>query len=159
MNPEILNIILKDALTLTQFKHKLKLLKSHLLKLFFGNSNNLPVSPQDSNWLKSLPESFYQNFNKDNVYKIFSDLEEQSKKMEVLVMYLTFEPNDITLHQINSYIKKTFSSTFLLDIKFDPSLIAGTAMVWKGILRDYSLRASIEDKKGEIVEEFKRFRR
>ena len=157
---DISAVILKDTYSLAQFKHRVKILKSTLLKTFFNsNAQNQPLSPEDLNWLKSLPVDFYQKFNKDNVYQIFTDLEAKTTKLPTLTMYLTFEPDDITIDQIGAYTRRTFSSMMMLDIKFDPQLIAGTALVWKGMYKDYSLRTRINSKKEEILQEFKKFLR
>ncbi len=161
MDQDILDTILKDTFSLSQFKRRVRLLKSNLLKIFFGGVTNKIISPeQDSDWLKSLPPGFYSAFNKDNVYKIFSIIEQEIPKLSILTMYLTFEPDNLTLNQVGTYSRKTFNSPLLLlDIKVDPNLIAGTALVWKGVYQDYSLRAKIEEKKEEISEGFKRFLR
>lgn len=159
---EILAIILKDTFAQTQLKYRLRILKSNLLRTFFGTAN-LPVSPEDLDWLKSLPADFYQRFNKDNVYQIFSGLDSEIAKLQILTIYLTFEPDNATINQIGAFTRKIFSSLgnlpLILDIKFNPNLIAGTALSWKGIYRDYSLRQRIESRKGEISEGFKKFLR
>lgn len=160
---EILTTILKNTYSLNQLKHRLRILKANLLKTFFGgNPDSIPdvnLPAQDQNWLKSLPESLYREFNKDNVYQIFDSIELEISKLKTLTMYLAFEPDELTLSQIGEYSRKNFSSTLLLDIKLDPNLFAGAALVWKGIYKDYSLRAKIEEKKVEISEGFKRFLR
>ncbi len=165
---EVLSIILKDTYSLSQLKHRLRVLKNNLLQTFFGETHLeggpglLPgeLSPEDLNWLKSLSPQFYQNFTKDNVYQIFSDLDSSSLKLDTLTLYLSFEPDDITLSQIGSFARKTSNSpSLLLDIKLDPRLIAGTALSWKGVYRDYSLRAQLATKKQELWEEFKKFLR
>lgn len=162
MDQEILNIILKDTYSLTSLKHRLRILKSNLLKTFFGGENNqtLSFTAQDLNWLQFLPEGFYRKFNKDNVYQILTGLEKGISGLPTLTIYLTFEPDDTTLSRIGSVARKTFNSPFLiLDIKLDPNLIAGAALVWKGVYRDYSLRAKVENRKLEIIGEFKKFLR
>ena len=156
---EILNTILKDTYSLAQLKHRLMILKTNLLKTFFGGTDNAPLLPQELNWLKSLPPNFYLQFNKDNVYDIFSALEKTVGKLPELTMYLTFEPDDQTLSQIGIYARKNFGSTLLLDIKLDPKLIAGTSLVWKGITKDYSVKSRLEEKKAEIFQGFKKFLR
>jgi len=165
----ILATILKDTYSLSQLKHRLRILKSNLLKTFFGgitstSEESKPTSevthPEDSNWLKSLPQSFYQQFNKDNVYQIFSDLEKMTTNLPILTMYLAFEPDEATLNQLGTFVRQTFNfPLLLLDIKINPNLIAGTALVWKGIYKDYSLHAKIEEKRNEISQGFKRFLR
>ncbi len=158
---QILTIILKDSFSLIQLKNRLRILKSNLLQTYFGGTTEaIPTATGDANWLKSLSQDFYQKFNKDNVYQIFSDLEKMIAKLPTLTIYLVFEPDDPTLNQIGSYSRRTFASpTLLLDIKIDPRLIAGTALAWKGVYKDYSLRMKIEGKKVEIAEGFRRFLR
>ncbi len=154
---DILNTILKDTYTLTQLKHRLNILKSHLLNSFFGNQIEENLPPPDLNWLKSLPTPIYQQFNKDNVYQIFTDLENKINQFQPLIIYLTFEPDDSVLSQIGTFARKTFKGLLLLDTKFDPNLIAGAALVWKGVYKDYSLRAKIEERKAEMLDSFKKF--
>lgn len=158
---DILAIILQDTYSLSQLKTRLRTLKSNLLNTFFGGeSQNLNLTTQDLNWLKSLPESFYQKFTKDNVYQILEKMEKGIPNLATLTMYLTFEPDDATLAQIGSVARKTFNSpSLILDIKLDLNLIAGVALVWKGVYRNYSLRSKIESRKLEILEGFKKFLR
>src|SRR3989344_5984448 len=90
---DLLNTILVNTFTLTQLKHRVGILRSYLTRVFFGaQTESQALSPEDLNWLKSLPEDFYQKFNKDNVYSEFEALEEQINKLTPLIIYLTFEP-------------------------------------------------------------------
>lgn len=129
---EILNTILKDTYSLTALTHKLSVLKTYLLQTLF-NGEQKEFAQQDLTWLQSLPAAFLQNFNKNNIYDIFSNLEKQKNGLKILTLYLTFDPDDQTLAQIGDHVRKSFNSLMLLDIKFDPNLIAGAAVVWKGI--------------------------
>lgn len=79
--------------------------------------------------------------------------------MPVLLIYIAFEADDQTIYQIGMNLKKSFTSITLFDIKVNPALIAGCALSFGGIYRDYSLKAKIEDKKSEILESFKKFLR
>lgn len=166
MDQYILTTILKNTYSQSQLKHRLNILKSNLLKTFFsglqGGSEpeSLSLSKEDLSWLKSLPSDFYQKFNKDNVYQIFAGLEGQINKVAVLTIYLTFEPDEVSLMQIGDYARKTFANpTLLLDIKYDPRLIAGAALTWKGVYKDYSLKARINERKLVILDSFKKFLR
>lgn len=158
---EIQGSILKDTYSLSQLKHRLRILKANLLKTFFGGEDKEEsISPQDLAWLKSLPLAFFQKFTKDNIYQIFSDLDDRAHDLKILTLYLSFEPDENVLSQIGSYARKTFEMPqLLLDIKLDPSLIAGGALSWKGVYRDYSLRSQLALKKNQLWEGFKRFLR
>ncbi len=152
-----LAIILKDTFTLTQLKTRIRALKASLLNKFFGGDIEQP--PADLNWLSSLPQSLHQQFTKDNVYKIFEDIEKAIPTLPILTIYLAFEPNENSISQIAAFARKVPFPTLLLDIKLDPNLLAGCAFVWKGVFRDYSLRAKLEEKKPEIINNFKKFLR
>lgn len=169
---ELLPAILKDTYSLSQLKHRLRILKSNLLRTFFGGKDSTPgveksdytpgvnISPDDLNWLKSLPLQFYQKFTRDNVYKIFSDLDDAAHNLKILTLYLSFEPDNAALSQIGSFTRSTFGlPALLLDIKLDPHLVAGAAISWKGVYKDYSLRAQLEVKKKQLWEEFRKFLR
>lgn len=157
---DIITTILKDTFSLTQYKTRVRLLKSNLLKTFFGNENETALAyPQELAWLKTIPPNFYQNFNKDNVYQIFSNMDQEIAKLPTLTILLTFEPDDATLSNLGTFARKLFGPYLMLDIRLDSRLIAGTALIWKGVYRDYSLRAKIEERKVEILQGFKKFLR
>ncbi len=145
----ILPAILQDTYTLSVLKHKLNILKAYLLHQFFGTSPD----EKEADWIKALP---LQNISKDNVYEMFTNLEAQIAKLPTLIIYLTFEADDDSLAQIGIFARKAYLPSLLLDIKYDPNLIAGAALVWKGVYKDYSLRAKIEEKKEEISAGFKK---
>lgn len=158
MSP-LLTAILKDTYTLAQLKYRVSLLKNYLLQNLFGSQQKLEFGVKDANWLKSLPPDFYQNFNKDNVYRLLADIEKQKEGLKNLTIYLTFEPDDFTLNQIGAYARKSFGEQILLDVKYDPNLIAGCSLVWKGVYKDYSLKAQLKEKQSEILDSFKKFLR
>ena len=63
---------------------------------------------------------------------------------------------DETIPELGQKIRATFG-TVLFELRFDPDLIGGCALVWKGVYKDYSLRAKIAEKHKEILEGFKSF--
>ncbi len=152
-----LNIILQNTYTLSQLKHRISALKAFLEQQFFGGIKDL--SQIDINWINSLSPTFLQNFNKDNLASVFEGLQRQITQLQTLTLYLTFDPDIESIQQIGEFARRTFSPLIMLDIKYDPNLIAGTALVWKGVYKDYSLRSKIDARKGEILESFKKFLR
>lgn len=155
----ILETILKETYSLSLLKHRMRILKSYLTQKLFG-SQKAVFSQADLNWLNSKDQTFYQEFTRENVYQLLNELEKQLNQMVPLVIYFPFEANDETLAQIGNFTRTIFAKpNLLLEAKFDPKLIAGCALSFKGIYKDYSLRAKIEQKKGEILESFKKFSR
>lgn len=154
----ILNTILKDIYTISSLKHRMRILKSYLENALFGGQNP-NITSSDLAWLSSLGKDFLTQFTKDNLYQKFQTIEAQISKLPILIIYLPFEATDSANLQIGSYLRISYQRIILLDPKFDPDLIAGCACVWNGVYRDYSLRAKIEERKGEILESFKKFLR
>lgn len=157
----ILDTILKDTFTLIRFRHRLRVLKSYLLKAFFGGETEvLTPSPDDLKWLSTLPKEFFQIFTKDNIYQTIDELEKIADNLPALTVYLPVEATEGVCLQIGSYARRCFQNPkLILDTKYDPSLIAGPALVWKGMYKDYSLRSRINQRKEEIFEGFKKFLR
>jgi len=151
---DIRSIILTNTYTLSQLKHRVALLKSFLKKHIFG----APIAPTDD-WIKTLPQNLFSQVNKDNLTLLFENLQFEVSKLEVLTLYLTFDPDELTLTQLGEMVRKTFGRIILVDVKYDPNLIAGCSLVWKGLMRDYSLRSNIEARKGIILESFKKYLR
>ena len=154
---DLLNFLLKDSYTLSQLKNKLRILRSALSVKFYEGSQLEKPALEDSSWLKSLPENFLQSFNKDNLSEIIEGLETQINKFDVLTVFRPFDTTDDGLTQLGIHARNTFGKVLLLDIKYNPLLIAGCAMSWKGIYKDYSLHSKIQERKQTIIENFKKF--
>lgn len=156
----ILEIILKDTFTQNLLKHRVLIAKSYLLKAVFGNVHSMELDQKDMDWLNSLPDSFYKKFNKDNIYQIFEDLEKRIDLLPTIIIYIPIESTDEVSSKICSFVRKTYQNPLIiLNIKYNPTLIAGCAISWKGIYRDYSLKSKIEERKNEVYESFRKFLR
>lgn len=154
---DILQTILKDTYTLSQLKHRLHILRSKLSQSFFGGEIISSLSPSDTIWIQSIPPEFFALFNKDNYSKLISDTELSLSKIKMLTVYLAFETNDEVLGAIGIKARQLFGEAFLLDIKYNPELIAGCAFSWNGIYKDYSIHSKILEKKEIISANFKKF--
>lgn len=154
---DTLQIILQDSYSLSSVKHHLRVLKAQLSRGFFGAEAIKDLSDADLIWISSLPKDFLTRFNKDNLSQIFSELEAKINQIQTLIIYIPFESNDEIAKAISTKIKETFQKQILLDIKLDPGLIGGCALSFKGIYKDFSIRARIEEKKSELSKNFKQF--
>jgi len=155
----ILNIILINTYTLSELRHRVSALKSFLEQHFFGGVKPTDLSDKDTAWINSLPSTFLQSFNKDNLSTVFESLQREITQLKTLTLYLTFDPDSQTDEQIGEYVKANFKERLILDIKYNPNLIAGAGLVWKGVYKDYSLKSKIDQRKMEILESFKKFLR
>lgn len=159
MNP-ILNAILSSTYTLSTLKHRVRILQAYLSNQVF-TSPQLPLELNQSDlaWLKSLGSSFYQQFNKDNVTKIMTEVEQTVLKINPLTIYLPALVDESLEEQIGQKARSLFKPDLMLELKTDPGLIAGCSLIWNGIYHDYSLKAQINQRKTEILNIIKGFLR
>ena len=151
--------ILKNTYTISQFNHRLRVLKIFLNDKLFDGSKPVELAIEDQNWLKSLPSEFFNQFNANNLLDIIQSIQQKLSQSPTLILNIAFSADDQSLSQIGEFVRKNFKSFTILDIKYNPGLISGCALVWKGIYKDYSLKAGIEAKKEEVFAEFKKFLR
>lgn len=158
--------ILKDTFTLSTLQKRLRAIRSYLLHRFFSNQEektdnlkSIDLTVNDLQWIYSLGGDFSSEITKDNVYQKLAALEEEAKKLPTLTLYLAFEPNDEAIRLIGQFLRNQFSHTIIYEFKIDLGLIAGAAIVWKGIYKDYSVKNLISQKQDEVLASFKPFLR
>lgn len=153
---ELTTKILDGSYTQTQALKRLRALKDlGIAKLFGKQETKDEILVEQDSWFASLDKNFFRPFTKDNVYKLFEDAEKAIKDIKPLMIYLAVEIPEVEIAKIGQYLRQTYGNNFLMEIKIDPSLIAGTAFVWNGIYKDYSLRQKITDNRQAILSTLK----
>lgn len=155
MTQDLLDPILAQTFTQAEALHRLSALKEAAVKKLFG-SRQKPAGQEDP-WLSSLDPDIYRHFTKENVYKIFDTVEAEIKNIKPLTLFLPFEIPNNEVANLGIYLRKSYGKNFLMEIKPDPSLIAGAALVWNGIYKDYSLRQRITDNRQKILDTMQEF--
>ncbi len=153
---QILDQVLKDSLTLTEANKKLRVLKTFISDRIFNSNLKDEDVEAESEWLNSLDKQLLDRFTEKNLNKTFEKALEKLQQKGVLVIYFAFEPSRDLLLDVANWLRKNISPTLLFDSKYDPTLIAGCAFVWKGVYHDYSIRGKIADNRKVLLEMFKR---
>lgn len=68
------------------------------------------------------------------------------KHMPIVKITLAFEPTDKIVEAICSWFVEQYGKNVILDLYFDPKLVAGAMISFNGAEKDFSLRRRIEDK-------------
>lgn len=151
----LLETVLKDSFTSNQALKRLRLLKDTLSKQLFTEKDPTLSSVADATqtaWLRSLQPDFLKQFNRSNLSPLFIEAESKIKTITPLTIVLPFELPEKETTELGLKLRQQYGKYFLMEIKFDASLIAGPALVWKGVYKDYSLKAKIEARKTEILQ-------
>lgn len=98
-----------------------------------------------------------EGVNKDNLEDIFARVQKEVEDTSELTLYLNFVPTDEVKNDVGRRARKLFGPATLLDFRVDPGLIAGAALAFGGVYKDYSVRSKLEKYDKEIREIF--FRR
>lgn len=155
----ILDTILKKTFTLHDFKRRVRIIKFLLEKASFGRNFNETFSPEESEWYNSLPTDLFQNIDVNSLYPFFESLAAKMKLVTPLIIYLSFDPEAALVEQIGLWLRSNLNDKrTLMDIKIDPTLIGGCAIVTKGIYRDYSVKGRIDQQKLAVIESLGSFK-
>ena len=152
---DIFQKIAINTYTVHDMAHRVRILRSYLEMQIFKKYVEADQAPEDQAFINSLGGEFLKQFNSDNIAQIFEAVEKKISQITPLVIYLPFEMPAQEIDRLGLNLRKDFGQNFFYEIKFDPDLIAGCALVWKGIYKDYSLRSTIAQKREEILESFK----
>lgn len=156
----LLDNILANNYTQGEALRRLRVLKSIMISKLFGGSADISqkdISDIDQGWLKTMETKLIDVINKKDVYKTFAQTEEQIKKIKTLVIYLPFDIPEHEIIRLGEKIRSDFGKNFLMELKYDPNLIAGAALVWNGVMKDYSVRQQINQNRQTILEAFKEY--
>lgn len=82
-----------------------------------------------------------------DLQKDFDQEKKEIEKIRELVICSAFPLSVETTENLCRKARKLFGQELFIDVKVDPGLIGGAALVWKGRYRDYSLKAKFEEKK------------
>lgn len=146
MTQDIIDQILANTYTQADALRRIGILKDAVMGKLFGSEKIASAQ---------IPQNIYSYFTQKNAYKLFDEIITEIKKITPLVVYLPFEIPEQELINLGIYLRKDYGKNFLIEVKYDPSLIAGTALIWNGIYKDYSIRQKIADNHEVIIEMLK----
>ena len=77
------------------------------------------------------------------IEKYLNDSEEFLKSVVVLSASISFEPSDVFIDRFSEYVKTNVSKQTVVDFLFNPQLIGGVQLSFKGKYIDLSIRKKI----------------
>lgn len=114
---------------------------------------------RESSWLESLDNNFWAQFNISNVNNLFKEIESYISGLRTVTFYLPIEFPDTQISSIGGWLKRNVSPSTIFEISYDPNLIGGCAISFKGLYKDYSLKGRINDNKEAILQSLRDFKR
>lgn len=155
--------VIQNTYSLQSLHKRVNFLKNFFNHKLFSDNKSAKAeslfSGEDLEWLKSLGPEFEQSFNSKNFDEILEDISQQAKNLTVLVIYFAIDLPVEKIDEIGALIRQDFNKNIIIDVKIDPTLLAGCALVYKGVYKDYSVRQQIEQNRANILTEFKTFLR
>lgn len=152
--------ILETTYTKRQLDRRIKTLQFYISNRLYAPGNaqiQESVGEQELYWIVSLGEDFFANFTKDNMTDYLKDFVDEAEKIEPMTIFIACLLPDAEIEMLGSKLRKKYGKNFLLNVRHDPDLIGGAAVVWKGVYQDYTIRKLIRDQKEEILDKIKEF--
>lgn len=106
----------------------------------YSKENYDPETLTDIGFLSELPESFYSVFSKENINSSLTLIEKEIEIDNNVTIYIPFEMPKDDMEDVGMWFKKNFGENTLFELSFDPSLIGGCALSYKGHYRDFSIK-------------------
>ncbi len=86
------------------------------------------------------------------LFEKLEDAEKTIKQVQVVNLSVPIGLDIDEIIQIAQKAQVVFGQKVFLEIRVDPSLMGGCVFVWKGLVYDYSLKKTIQDKRKEFKE-------
>lgn len=163
MEQQFLSEILKDTFTLDSFKKRFLVLKLILQKKIYNSeeskeSEDSPDKSKDEEWAESFDKKLLNQVTNENFKSITEYVNQYIEGASLLSIYFVFIPDGAQIKEIGEWLRKNLNNPNLIfDVKVDPGLIGGCAIAYKGVFKDYSLKARIEGNKEKLMEEFRKY--
>jgi hypothetical protein len=157
MEEKILDKILITTYTLSSLKRRLKALKSRLSEQYYGGDTNKEMVEDEKLWLNTYGVQFLSEFQKETFYQTMGKIEQLVQKITPFTIYLAFEPAEEQVNQIGTKVREMFTQKLIIDIKLDPEIIGGSAFIWNGVYKDYSIRNTLKMDREKLLQSFKSF--
>lgn len=143
------------SLTHSEAVNLVGLLRPYLEAKFFGGEADDFLEKLDRSQAEKLKILDLTGLNQKNLAETLKSLETGIRQTATLALLLPFEPTGAQRRELKNFLQKKLAGGFLLDLKLDPSLIAGPLLIYKGLAKDYSVRQKLETRQEELAELFR----
>ena len=163
MEEKILNEILKDTFTLDSLRKRVQVLKVILERDIYRpeaakNEKKTDLELREERWLSGFDKELITGMTSQMYGPLNARIEKFIAAIVPLTIYFVFIPDEAQLKAFGTWLRENLDQPRLVfDLKIDPRLIGGCAFVYKGVYKDYSLRARISDNKDKIIGEFRKY--
>lgn len=152
---KLLDQLRGDCLVKSECLRRLRILKTVTQLKLFSSKNEAGdlykhFNQEEIDYLNSLPKELLKKTDQSTLNSI-KEAEEELTTYSTLTVYLPIELSPSCLQDLSGFLRKKFKTHFLLEIKFDPSLIAGAALAWNGVYKDYSLKEKLQNSHKQIM--------
>src|SRR3989338_3041485 len=145
---ELLELLFFQGANPDDFENTFNKLKAKYSPYFVGQEG----LEEDVKFIYTLGPNFFKNFSTVNINDQTALLEKSINDTKNILMYLPFELPEDQVIVLGGWFKKNLGEDTLFEINYDPELIGGCAISYKGIYKDFSLRAKVDENKVKILE-------
>lgn len=156
---DLFTAIIADTFTIQSLHKRIALLKVYFEAKFFSGAAKIPenIEENDKIWLEKIIKEIEKKITKDNLAQTISQLEEQSAKIKPLSLFVPLIIPALELEKLGKRVRADFGEKLVLDIRLDPLVIAGAAVAFKGVYKDYSVAQKIKDNRETILASFQTY--
>ena len=95
-------------------------------------------------WVSEIIKSEVSN-NSSEIEIYLKEIISHMGNLKVLSLKLAFEPTDTSIDKFFAFVRKNVGEGIILSFEYDPRLLGGAVITYKGEYRDFSLRRLFEN--------------
>jgi len=139
---------LLDIVVTTEDREECIALIDQLLSLIYTNDSSL-LSFLHSD-IPEIFSKFFLNYLQTTVdsqskERILRKLRDEVSHLEKISITVAFRPSRNSLEKMASQVRKQYGSNMVMEVHYNPEIIAGAEIVYKGIYRDVTSRKKLDE--------------
>ena len=82
---------------------------------------------------------------REKIAKNLAEIKNKAEGLQAITLTLAFEAQQSTIDKISAFARQLLAENIIIEINVEPSILGGAIIVFKGLYRDYSLKAKLEE--------------
>jgi F0F1-type ATP synthase delta subunit len=162
MSDKLLDIFLTQCFTPEQLARKVRVTKMVLECVYYkledtksDTANRLSeclnvtvVTKEDAEFISTLLEKKY--LAEDMLYMQLKEVLIKAKDLPTITITSAIRLEPVQIASIGSWLRTNVSSDIMFRTMTDATFIGGCAISWRGAYKDFSIRNTLEQKRGEM---------
>lgn len=156
MSDKVFDLLFQTSFTASQLRRRTNLVKTFYEKYIYGGTKPQPqdffTNPLDWQWFLTYQSPLYQALSSPSARSELANLDNDLKQIQVITCFTAVHVPEDRLEPLVSKLRQDIGPNVILETRIDPNIIGGCVIIYKGLVKDYSIRNKIASQKSQILQ-------